>query len=576
MRFVSLLFVLPLAAAPLAAQRPTPPRPVAPVPSTIELEQRLRLDVWRLNEARLTREFWAPTFETERLHAQLLELQHIRPEIPNWNDRALELNHQIAALQVQAQDRARNFFPADPFPTWWMPTEEFFTVRPEQGTPQDSLYRAAREALNRGEYTRASQLFRTFQERFPDSRTAPEALYWRAFALYRAGTTDDLRQALAALQTQRTRYPTTPTTNEHTNAATLQVRINAALAARGDQQAAQALRTAGTQGTTCDREEMEVRAEALNALVQMDASASGPILTRLLAQRDECSVTLRRRAVYILGRRADADTEVAPRLLEVVRNDPDRTVRADAIAILGRTAGGLSVRQLEDLVSGSNDQHTQTAVFNALRGHSSPEARQALRRFIERTDLSDNLRANAITALMGGPNYSSSVRMGVGVPSGVTVVQPIVRSAYAAPPPNDEDAAFLRGLYARQTSRAVKDAIINGLARMGGPANEQWLMQLARNDGEEMRYRTTALSRMRAARYPIEEVVRLYDGLTDRQLRSSVIGILAAREEDAATDKLFEIARAGTDPQIRREAIVALGRKKDPRTTRLLLELVER
>ena len=48
------------------------------------------------------------------------------------------------------------------------------------------------------------------------------------------------------------------------------------------------------------------------------------------------------------------------------------------------------------------------------------------------------------------------------------------------------------------------------------------------------------------------------------------------REEPAATDKLLEIARGGTDPNLRRQAISALARKNDPRTTKLLLDLVEK
>jgi HEAT repeat protein len=55
-----------------------------------------------------------------------------------------------------------------------------------------------------------------------------------------------------------------------------------------------------------------------------------------------------------------------------------------------------------------------------------------------------------------------------------------------------------------------------------------------------------------------------------------VLQQLARREEPAATDKLIEIAKSGTDPQIRRDAISALARKNDPRTTKLLLDLVER
>ena len=140
----------------------------------------------------------------------------------------------------------------------------------------------------------------------------------------------------------------------------------------------------------------------------------------------------------------------------------------------------------------------------------------------------------------------------------------------------EEDSQFLRNIYARETSRAVKEAIVSGLTRAGGTSNDQWLLQLVRNNSEDSRLRSLALSRLRSDRFPVAEVSRLYDSVTDRQLRTSIISVLGAREEDAATDKLFEIARNGTDPQLRRQAIAALSRKKDERTTKLLLELIER
>ena len=69
-----------------------------------------------------------------------------------------------------------------------------------QSDPADSLYRLARETLNRGEYRRAAQLFADISQRFPNSVYAADARYWRAFALYRIGGTNDLRDALSALE----------------------------------------------------------------------------------------------------------------------------------------------------------------------------------------------------------------------------------------------------------------------------------------------------------------------------------------------------------------------------------------
>lgn len=618
MRTLILLLTLPLAAAPLTALQSPPTR-------AAEVAERQRQEAERVREVararelsgRLTEELRArESLLSGQFREQLLVSQEAMREARLRSELELAgVQSRLTGLQMEElQDRLRTteMMAAQSLAPLALADQGrlggLASLRPQQGTPEDSLYRLARETLNRGEYGRAAQLFQTFQERYPTAKSAPAALYYRAFALYRAGSTEDLRSALVALQAQRTRYPATA---DDADAAALRVRINGALASRGDTQAAAAVRAASAQGATCDREEMEVRAEALNALARQDEAAVGPVLGRVLAQRDECSVTLRRRAVYLLGRRSDAD--VATRLVEVARNDPDRSVRSDAIAILGRMEGGAAIRNLEQVFTGSSDERTQSAVLSALRNNDSPEANRLLRRYIERTDLSESLRASAVNAMTNGSGF---VVGAVSWPSDapVAVVSGTRQSASVAPVPaadpvralaaaraaeasnyavvsgqwlevartmgesrrtlSEEDAAFLRGVYAKESSRQVKEAIISGLARAGGAANDGWLMSVVRNDSEESRYRSSALSRMRSERFPLSEIVRLYDNLTDRQLRSSVISVLGAREEDAATDKLVEIIRNGTDPRNRTEAISALTRKKDPRSTQILLELI--
>jgi outer membrane protein assembly factor BamD (BamD/ComL family) len=585
--------LLTLLAVPLAAQqRPVPaPRPAPP--------DRAALIEYELQAAR------AAELVAQAAEVRIMDLSRAARLQTELAARTTALEMTTAMLETQAREvelMAREMAP-------WS-AGGLASLRPQAGTQEDSLYRVAREALNRGEYLRAAQLFQEYQSRFPNARTAPAALYWRAFALHRAGSDANLRAALASLESQRNRYPATV---NDVDAAALRLRILATLAARGDQQAAAEVRAAGAQGASCDREEMEVRAEALNALVRQDPASARAVISRVLAQRDECSVTLRRRAVYHLGRQAEGN--VASRLVEVARNDPDRTVRTDAIALIGRLGGDQTIRHLEQIFAGTSDERVKIAVFTALRSHSSPEASRLLRRYIEDRSLSDGLRANAVSALLGGTTiFAGNFEQAFGargralaavgvepviVDGRVTALDrttaPAVVSTAPLPPTfsvaggevyvssgggriaaTDEDAAFLRNLYPRETSRAVKDAIISGLARMGGEANERWLMGIARNESEEMHYRTAALARMNAARVPVSELIALYDVASDRTLRTSIIHSLGTREEDAATDKLFAIARSGTDPVLRRQAITALSRKNDPRITRLLLELIER
>jgi HEAT repeat protein len=433
-------------------------------------------------------------------------------------------------------------------------------LRPEQRTPEDSLFRAARETLNRGEYTRAAGLFESFVQKYPRSRAAPAAYYWSAFALYRAGATRELQSALAMLKTQQDRYPEAAADPD---AATLRTRLYAALAARGDAQAAAALRASTAAGQSCDREEMEVRAEALNALAQLDAPEARPTLKRVLARRDECSTTLRRRAVYILSRNG-TDESVAD-LIEVAKNDPDPGVRSDAIMLIARSPGAATVKTLEQLFNESSDERVRQAALSALRARGGPEAKRVLRSYIEKAELSDRVRAEAIlqlaSAWSGGEMWVSTAQ----------------RAAAAHPSAGDEeDAAFLRGLYPKSESRTVKEAIISAVARMGGSTNEQWLLGIAKNREEEIGLRRASLSRIKTSSLSIEELGKLFDALSERELRYAVVSQLASRDDPAAVDKLIEIVRSGTDPQVRRQALAALTRKNDPRTTKLLLELIEK
>jgi HEAT repeat protein len=492
---------------------------------------------------------------------EALELANTRLAPLEWEWRLDSelLAEQASALSALAIESA-------PWPAWNDEGDSrkggLARLRPDQGTPEDSLFRAAREALNRGEYARASGLFRSLDQKYPRSRVAPAALYWQAFALYRAGSTDELRTALAALSAQKDRYPEAA---GDADVRTLRARIYAALAARGDPQAANMLRAetrAG--GADCDREEAEVRAEALNALAQINPPEARPTLKKVLARRDECSTTLRRRAVYILAR--DGSDDAAADLLEVAKTDPDAGVRSDAIILLGRAPGTTTVRTLEQLFNESTDDRTRDAVLSALRAKGGPEARRALRAIIERKDLPEQKRAAAILSLAGNSRSRFEFFSG---PTKIT-------AGPARGEGDEEDGVWLRGLYDKTDSRAVKAAIISSVARIGGGPNDQWLMGIAKNKEEDTSLRREALSRLRTSTFSVEDLGKLFDALSERDLREAIISQLGSREEPAATDKLIEIARSGTDPHVRRAAIVALTRKKDPRATKLLLDLLEK
>ena len=428
------------------------------------------------------------------------------------------------------------------------PDAAFLNRRPPEPwahpDPADSLYRVAREALNRGDYRRAAQLFNDLTQRYPNSAYAYVSAYYEAFSRYRIGTTEELKAADRALQGIQDRSaPRSNGWGGDTDVNGLRTRIRGALAMRGDSGAADMLEQTARAATSCDQEDLMVRVEALNALSQMDAAAAMPILRNVLERRDECLVELRRRAVFMLARRGDA--EASSLLINTAKNDPNVGVRADAISYLPRMPGDGGLAALEDILRGSDDERIQRAAVRAIMTSDNPRARGSLRGLLERRDASETLRLQVL-------------------------------EAYSRERSTPDDAAYLRWLYPRSDSERMKNAIIGALARIGGKDNQDWLAALVRNSNESPQLRSAALQRLSRSDISVTDLGRMYDAADSRSMREQLISALAGRKEPEATDKLIDIAKNSTDFDMRRLAINYLSRKNDPRATKLLMELIEK
>ena len=404
----------------------------------------------------------------------------------------------------------------------------------------DSLWRQARELVNRGEYGQAAQAFRSIPQRYPNSEYAPEAAYYLAFSLFRIGGTAELREALAALEASKAKYPNA---RSKTEAAALTMRIQGVLANRGDPQARAAVQaaTASSGQATCDREEQAVQQEAMNQLSRMEGSNINELITRVLARKDDCAIPLRRTAIFLVGSRKDAQATTI--LAGVARSDPSVDVRVEAIGMIARLANEEGVPVLEEL-SRSDDERIQRAAIRALVRHPSARARTSVRSLVERDDVSEKLRSEAL-------------------------------SAFDAERATAEDVAWLRALYGKVTTPTLRSRTLSAITRIGGPEVDQWLVSLARDDNQPSEIRALAMRRM-GETMSIPDLARLYDSATQQRFRSEIINVLGKRTEDGATDKLIDIVKNGTDPTLRRSALNAVVNKKDARTQQLLLEIINK
>jgi HEAT repeat protein len=404
--------------------------------------------------------------------------------------------------------------------------------------PADSLYRAAQQAMNRGDYRRAATLFKDLPVKQPNSVYASDALYWQAFSLYRVGGTTELQEALAVLDQRKNKYPAGRMRGDADPA--LATRIAGVLSARGlgDKDLVKRALTEGS--GTCDSEDQSVRAEALNALRQTDPDEALAQARKILGRKDDCSVQLRRSALWMIANKKDASATST--LVNVAKTDPSMDLRAEATGFLGSMGSDDALAALEELLK-SDDDRVQRASVRALTTFPNPRARTAMHTLIENNAASEQLR---ITALDAFDRDRSTL----------------------------DDASWLRSIYPKVDGARVKARIVSAVSRIGGDQNEQWLMSLAKNEDESIDVRQNAL-RSVARTVDIANLIKFYDGVSARPLREEIINALGGRKEPEATDKLIEIAKSGTDPQVRRDAISTLTRKQDPRTKKLLLDLID-
>lgn len=412
--------------------------------------------------------------------------------------------------------------------------------------PADTLYQEARAALSRGDNRTAARLFRRIVDEEPESVYAPDALYWQAFALYRVGTGDSMREALGALDLQRERFPRAATRGD---ADALAVRIRGVLARSGDADAAQQVyEVAGDPGDyeladgDCPDEESDVRIAALNALMEMDAERAIPVLEKVLARRDECSATLRRKAVFIV---ADGDSPRATDiLLEVARTDPDPEVRGQAVFWLSEVDDERAVDALEQILEESNDIELREKALFALSENDSERAGQILRRYALDSSESEEVREKALFWL--------AEREGGG------------------------DIVFLRELFGRVESESLKEKVLYAASESGDPESVEWLFEVAADEGQSMELRKKSLFWAGEADAGMVEsrLLGLYDDVPEPELKDQLLFVYSELDSPQAVDKLFQIARGERDPELRKKALFWLGESDDPRVAEFLEELI--
>jgi HEAT repeat protein len=284
-----------------------------------------------------------------------------------------------------------------------------------------------------------------------------------------------------------------------------------------------------------------MRVAALNALMQMDAEQALPVLKKVLARRDDCSESLRRKAVFLVSQKNN--DESANILLDVARSDPSADVRGQAIFWLGQVPGDRSVALLDSVLRSTKDEELQRKAIFALSQHPGEQAGRILRDLVTRKDLPEEMRGRVILAL-------AQMRGGAA------------------------DVGYLRQIFPGLESERLKERVIMAVAQRGSEENRSWLLDIATDSKQDIELRKKALFWAGQGGLPIADLSSMYGRLSDKELREQVIFVLSQRRESAAIDKLIDIAKHDPDVDLRKRAIFWLGQRNDPRVRQLLEEII--
>ena len=441
----------------------------------------------------------------------------------------------------------------------------------------DSLYRQARERMNRGQYKAAAALFMEVARRAGKQPLAGDALYWNAYSLYRDGGSSALADALTALDRLTNDFPSAASIGD---ASALRMRVCGALARRGDEQCAAqvsssaggqvslspggragsrggrgargfdstgqrgARSSAGAQEAGCPRDDDDdERIAALNALLQMDSDRALPVLEKVLARRDKCSAVLRRKAVFLVSQKGNA--RAADILMGAVRNDPDGEVREQAVFWLGQTRDERAVDMLQEILQKETDDDVLDKAVFALSQHRSERAGTILRDLAQRDGAPLKVREQAIFWL--GQQSGSG------------------------------NGELLKALYKRVKEERLKDKIIFSVSQNRGRDNARWLLDVAMDPKESVDMRKQALFWAgQNAGVSMDDLASMYSRIDDREMKEQVIFVYSQRRDAAAVDKLMDIARSDKDVELRKKAIFWLSQSRDPRAVKFLEEIIAR
>lgn len=297
---------------------------------------------------------------------------------------------------------------------------------------------------------------------------------------------------------------------------------------------------------THECEDLLIQQEAFSALLALETDRMPPVRS-VLARNDECSAFLRSQAIMWLA--SEGTDEAEQELIKAATSHPDGRTRQWAISGLAQSQTRASLDVLTNLL-GDADADVQRAAVTSLWHSPHDDATDALVGLVTDDSKPDELRDMAASAVADRIPGESEV---------------------------------LIGIFGGVDSELVKHRIVDVLARRAQdkPSVAQWLLDLTLDPGQSEGVRAAALNAsFTGTSLDLQQVDGIYEQLEEADLRDRLLYALYRKAEadpdnaSAVIDKMIQLARVETDPEVRKRAVYWLGRTGSARAAEFLMEIL--
>lgn len=302
---------------------------------------------------------------------------------------------------------------------------------------------------------------------------ADGALYWKAYALNRAGRRDEALGAISALR----RDYAGSRWNRDARALELEIRGQS-----------------GERVSPAREQDDELKILALNSLMQSDPNQAVPILQKLLTSNN--SPKVKEKALFVLTQSRSAE---ASRVLNAVARDTSNPeLQLKAIRYMGMMGSPEARKELGAIYSASSDDHLKRAILhsfmqsgsrdfllNAAKGEKNPDLRREAIRQLAMTGGQDELwqlyqssnadaKEEILKSMFLGGNSSRLAEVARSEKDPRLQVAAIKSLGLMG---NNGRGDVLVSVYQSTTNRDVRDAVLQALFLQG---NGKALVDLAR------------------------------------------------------------------------------------------------